>query len=102
MSDPPALAVLVVLGLALPISTSSRWAEDGGPAPTSVPRSRRTVRARSRPASLRQAALTQLLGVPYALARCELSTSRGHMSPSPTGIRPRHRWSLHRWPLARW
>ena len=36
MSDSPALAVLVVLGLALPISTSSRWAEDGSPAPTSV------------------------------------------------------------------
>ncbi len=36
MSDSPALAVLVVLGPALHISTSSRWAEDGGPAPTSV------------------------------------------------------------------
>jgi hypothetical protein len=36
MSDSPALAVLVVLGLALHISTSSRSAEDGGPAPTSV------------------------------------------------------------------
>ncbi len=36
MSNPPALAVLAVLGLALHISTSSRWAEDGSPAPTSM------------------------------------------------------------------
>ena len=36
MNGSPTLAVLVVLGLALHISTSFRWAEDGGPAPTSM------------------------------------------------------------------